>query len=59
MTICGDVVVLNGALAADGMVAFGAELGEERLAAVRAYLIARAQQSYAAEQGQGRNGAVS
>jgi quinohemoprotein ethanol dehydrogenase len=42
-------VVIKGALAADGMVAFGADLGEERLAAVRAYLIARAQESYAAD----------
>jgi mono/diheme cytochrome c family protein len=42
-------VVINGALAGDGMVAFGADLGEERLGAVRAYLIARAQESYAAD----------
>lgn len=42
-------VVLNGALAADGMIGFKASLGEERLGAVRSYLIARAQESYAAE----------
>jgi alcohol dehydrogenase (cytochrome c)/quinohemoprotein ethanol dehydrogenase len=43
-------VLMDGALAAEGMAAFGPELGTERLAAVRAYLISRAQQSYAAEQ---------
>jgi alcohol dehydrogenase (cytochrome c)/quinohemoprotein ethanol dehydrogenase len=38
-------VLMDGALAAEGMVAFGPSLGAERLAAVRAYLISRAQQS--------------
>jgi quinohemoprotein ethanol dehydrogenase len=42
-------VLFDGALTAEGMVAFGAELGEGRLATVRAYLISRAQESYPAE----------
>jgi quinohemoprotein ethanol dehydrogenase len=41
--------VHTGALSANGMIAFEPALGAERLAAVRAYLIAQAQQSYAAE----------
>jgi alcohol dehydrogenase (cytochrome c)/quinohemoprotein ethanol dehydrogenase len=45
-------VLMDGALAANGMVPFGADLGAERLAQVRAYLIVRAQESYAAEKGQ-------
>ena len=40
---------MEGALRKDGMVAFGPALGAERLAAIRAYLIARAQQSQADE----------
>ena len=40
---------MDGALKNDGMVAFGPALGADRLAAIRAYLIARAQQSYADE----------
>jgi alcohol dehydrogenase (cytochrome c)/quinohemoprotein ethanol dehydrogenase len=43
-------VTMQGALATYGMVAFGPALGADRLAAIRAYLIARAQQSYADEQ---------
>ena len=42
-------VTMDGALKNDGMVAFGPALGADRLAAIRAYLIARAQQSYADE----------
>ena len=45
-----QAVVLDGALSANGMVGFGSSLGAARLAAVRAYLIARAQESYAAGQ---------
>lgn len=42
-------VVLGGALAGNGMIGFEVAIGEQRLASVRAYLIARAQESYAAE----------
>ena len=42
-------VVMDGARVANGMIGFGAALGAERLAAVRAYLVARAQESYAAD----------
>jgi quinohemoprotein ethanol dehydrogenase len=42
-------VVRRGALAANGMIGFDAAVGATKLDAVRAYLIARAQQSYAAE----------
>jgi quinohemoprotein ethanol dehydrogenase len=42
-------VVSDGTLAANGMIGFKSALGEKRLASVRAYLIARAQQSYAME----------
>jgi quinohemoprotein ethanol dehydrogenase len=41
-------VVFQGALAANGMIGFEKSLGATRLAAVRAYLIARAQESFAA-----------
>ncbi len=44
-----ESVVLKGALKPNGMIAFGTELGGERIAAVRSYLIARAQESYSAE----------
>jgi quinohemoprotein ethanol dehydrogenase len=42
-------IVHDGALTADGMVAFGSALSPEQLAAVRSYLIARAQLGYATE----------
>jgi alcohol dehydrogenase (cytochrome c)/quinohemoprotein ethanol dehydrogenase len=42
-------VVNDGALTANGMIGFEAALGAERLTAVRAYLVSRARQSYAAE----------
>jgi quinohemoprotein ethanol dehydrogenase len=42
-----QAVVLKGALSANGMIGFESALGEQRLASVRAYLIARAQESYA------------
>ncbi len=42
-------VLFDGALTSDGMVPFGADLGAEKLSAVRAYLISRAQESYAAD----------
>jgi len=41
-------VVNDGALESHGMVGFGSELDQAGQAAVRAYLVARAQQSYAA-----------
>ena len=44
-------VVVKGALASNGMIGFGSALSAERLAAVRSYLIARAQETYAAEKG--------
>ena len=43
------VVVLQGTLVAHGMIGFEPSLGAERLAEIRSYLIARAQESYAAE----------
>jgi quinohemoprotein ethanol dehydrogenase len=45
-----QTVVLKGALSTNGMIGYESALGAARLAAVRAYLIARAQESYAAEQ---------
>ena len=42
-------VVLKGALSANGMIGFESAVGAERLSTVRAYLIARAQESFAAE----------
>ena len=42
-------VVQDGALTANGMVAFGSALSPEQLAALRSYLIARAQLGYATE----------
>jgi quinohemoprotein ethanol dehydrogenase len=44
-----DAIVFKGSLTPNGMIGFGSELGAGRIAAVRAYLIARAQESYAAE----------
>jgi quinohemoprotein ethanol dehydrogenase len=44
-----QAVVFKGALSANDMICFESALGVARLAAVRAYLIARAQEGYAAE----------
>jgi quinohemoprotein ethanol dehydrogenase len=43
------VVVLQGTLIAHGMIGFEPSLGPKRLADIRSYLIARAQESYTAE----------